>query len=211
MTVDPYLSAARTAGELLRSPVLAERWDAPSALADFRISGLAGHLGRGVFSLEQYLAAELPQDVPPIDAVTYLATITTELGADPSAEGNTMVRDRGEADAAAGPQDLADRYDAAVARLAGTLPGLTGDLTVLMIGRFVVPLHECLITRMIELLVHADDLAVSLGVPTPDFDDRAADLVVGALAGAARRRHGTLPVLRALSRSERATAPISAF
>ena len=48
MVIEAYLSAAGTVAELLRSPALADAWSAPSALAEFRVSGLAGHLGRGV-------------------------------------------------------------------------------------------------------------------------------------------------------------------
>lgn len=62
----------------------------------------------------------------------------------------------------------------------------------------------CLLTRLVELVVHADDLAVTLRVPTPEFGDRVEDLVVTTLARMARGRRGTLPLLRALARRERA-------
>jgi hypothetical protein len=75
----------------------------------------------------------------------------------------------------------------------------------------VLPLRDCLTTRLLELLVHADDLALSLGVPTPDFDDEAADLVVTLLARFARRRHGTPAMLRAFTRAERAPSSVAAF
>ena len=64
---------------------------------------------------------------------------------------------------------------------------------------------------MIELAVHLDDLAVSLDLPTPAIPDGAADLVVATLARIARGRRGTLPVLRALSRRERASGLATAF
>jgi hypothetical protein len=60
-------------------------------------------------------------------------------------------------------------------------------------------------------VVHADDLAVTLGLPAPDFGDEAEDLVITTLARIARRRHGTLPVLRTLARRERAPSTIAAF
>ena len=56
-----------------------------------------------------------------------------------------------------------------------------------------------------------NDLAVSLDVETPAFDDEAADLVVTVLARTARSRHGTVPVLRGLARHERSGARIAAF
>ena len=67
------------------------------------------------------------------------------------------------------------------------------------------------VDKLVELLVHSDDLAVSIGVPSPEFDEAPADLVVSVLARFARRRHGTAPVLRALARQERAYGSIAAF
>jgi hypothetical protein len=65
--------------------------------------------------------------------------------------------------------------------------------------------------RMMELVIHIDDLAVSAGVPTPELPNPATDAVIGILATLAARRHGTVPVLRALTRAERAPATITAF
>ncbi len=207
MVIEAYLSAAATAATLLRSPALAPAWTTPSALAEFRVSGLAGHMARGVFTLENYLDAPPPApDAPVIDAATYLMRV-----ADLSPDDNAMVRERGEAEAEAGPDELIDRYDAALARLTSRLPALSADLGVPMVGGNVLPLDECLITRLVELLVHSDDLAVSIGVPSPEFDEAPADLVVSVLARFARRRHGTAPVLRALARQERAYGSIAAF
>jgi hypothetical protein len=64
---------------------------------------------------------------------------------------------------------------------------------------------------MLELIVHSDDLAHSVGVPTPQFPAEAVQTVVDVLTRIALRRHGQTAVLRALSRSERAPASISAL
>jgi hypothetical protein len=70
---------------------------------------------------------------------------------------------------------------------------------------------DFLTTRMMEVLVHSDDLAVSIGVATPDFPPMAVELVTDLLVRLATRRHGAVPVIRALSRAERAPASIAAF
>ena len=80
-----------------------------------------------------------------------------------------------------------------------------------MFGRFVLPLDQCLIWGMLEFVVHIDDLSVSLEVPAPAIPEEAADLVVVALARIALGRRGLPPVLRALSRRERATDLATAF
>jgi hypothetical protein len=86
-------------------------------------------------------------------------------------------------------------------------------------GRLVRPswvswtlaLDDFLITRMMEIAVHSDDLALSVGVVTPALPSAVLDPVLSLLSGLAVRRHGPTAVLRALSRSERAPATIAAF
>ncbi|HEV7888384.1 MAG TPA: hypothetical protein VGO92_12560, partial [Acidimicrobiales bacterium] len=67
----------------------------------------------------------------------------------------------------------------------------------------VLSLDQYLVTRLIELLVHIDDLCVSVGVDTPGLPADAADAAVATLVGVARLNHGDLAVLRALTRRER--------
>jgi hypothetical protein len=62
-----------------------------------------------------------------------------------------------------------------------------------------------------ELAVHSDDLAASVGVPTPELPPAAAELVLGLLTQLSIRRHGATAVLRTLSRAERAPGTITAF
>lgn len=72
-------------------------------------------------------------------------------------------------------------------------------------------LDDLLTNRMMELIVHLDDLAVSVGVPTPGLPVAATDAVIGVLAQLAARRHGPAAVYRALTRAERAPATTAAF
>ncbi len=72
-------------------------------------------------------------------------------------------------------------------------------------------LDRYLDTRLVELAVHVDDLAVSLGVATPELDDAATRRAVAVCAELARQRHGAVAVLRALARHERANGSVSAF
>jgi hypothetical protein len=81
-----------------------------------------------------------------------------------------------------------------------------------------VPWQDCclstddfLVIRLLEVVVHADDLAVSLGRPTPAFDDEVLHPVLALLAMLSARRHGQDAVVRALSRAERAGGPVAAF
>ena len=65
---------------------------------------------------------------------------------------------------------------------------------------------DFLVVRLMEVVVHADDLAASVGLPTPAFDDDvlhpalALLAMLGSRVGTART-----PPLRALAREERAS------
>jgi hypothetical protein len=63
---------------------------------------------------------------------------------------------------------------------------------------------------MMEIAVHSDDLASSVGVATPELPDTVLGPVLDLLVGVSVRRHGQTAVLRALSRAERAGS-VTAF
>ncbi len=209
MIVDSYLATARTAVSLLRTPGLAHHWTAPSALPEYRISGLAGHLAfASVFLVADWLDEPVP-DLEPVDAVTYFATADSP-GSSPHDPLHTRLRQLGEEMAGEGPRDLAKRAHETLGELAKTLPTLPPDRLVFA-NRAVLRLDQWLLTRMIELAVHMDDLAVSIDVPSPEPPAEAADLVLTTLVRIAAAHHGTVQVLRALSRRERAAVTVSAF
>jgi hypothetical protein len=73
-------------------------------------------------------------------------------------------------------------------------------------GDLVLAIDDYLATRVVELVVHADDLAVSLGVDPPPPPPAAARLAEHVLLDIARHRHGDTALLRALARRERTSA-----
>ncbi|GAB3136600.1 maleylpyruvate isomerase N-terminal domain-containing protein [Microbispora hainanensis] len=207
--ISAFLDTAEVVSGLLHAPALTERWERPSALARFRVSGLAGHLARAVFNVERWVAEPPQPDGTPIDAVAYFLA-----GARPTPDLDDAVprriRELGEQEAADGPVALVEEFDAARARLTSLLPALPPDRPVGVFAH-VLPLDQCLLTRLVELVVHLDDLAVSLEIPTPPVPVEAADAVTTCLTRIAVARHGCLPLIRALSRRERAVDQIAAF
>lgn len=59
--------------------------------------------------------------------------------------------------------------------------------------------------------MHADDLARSVGIPTPIFPSDTFEPVLKLLAKLAAERHGQTELISALSRRERMPPTISAF
>jgi hypothetical protein len=134
------------------------------------------------------------------------------IGAGLDDEISVRIRQGGEQEAVGGPAALVDRLDDAIGRLDDQLS--TADnrpVRISLWGPWSLLLDDMLITRMMELAVHADDLAVSVGLPTPELPGTAMDTVIDLLSRLAVRRHGQTAVLRALSRAERAPSTIAAF
>jgi hypothetical protein len=209
-TAEGYLAAAGAAADLLSDPAVAERWTAPSALAGMSVGAVAGHLARQVFNVETLIGQGTCPE-PPISLLEHYAR-SAWVSAAPDDPPNVIVRDSGAAEAADGPADLARRTRAALARLAERLPAEPPDRVVLVPwGPWPLTLRDLLITRLMEIAVHDDDLACSVGLPTPVLPDEVAGTVVLLLARLALRRHGPTAVVRAFSRAERAPSTIAAF
>lgn len=205
-----YLAAARSAAALLADPAVAGRWDAPSALAEFRVGGLAGHLAFQILAVPRVLAEPVPPGQP-IGLLDHYAR-GAWVGAPVDDEVNVGIRRSGERIAAGGPEALLATVGAALDELATALPAEPGGRVVhLAHGPWSLTLDDYLATRLMELAVHSDDLAVSVGVPTPELPAEVLDPVLALLSRLAVRRHGQAAVLRALSRAERAPASITAF
>ena len=97
-------------------------------------------------------------------------------------------------------------------RLPDVLAAVGPDRAVLIPWQgWSLTVHDWLVTRKMEIVVHSDDLAASIGVPTPEFPEDVLAPVLGLLTGVAVRRHGQAAVVRALSRPQRAPASVSAF
>ncbi|GAA1753217.1 maleylpyruvate isomerase N-terminal domain-containing protein [Luedemannella helvata] len=205
-----YLQAARSAAQLLADPAVAAAWEQPSALAEFRVSGLAGHLGRQVSRVVELTAAG-PATQTPIGLLDHFER-SAWVGATVDSPTSVGVRESGEKDAAAGPAALADTIAAHVTALADTFATLPDDLVVsLPWAGWALTFDDFLVTRLLEIAVHNDDLAVSVGVDAPAQPEEVLEPVFALLTRLAVRQHGATAVLRALSRAERAPATIAAI
>jgi len=163
-----------------------------------------------VLALPDTLAAPEPTE-PVISLMEHYGRVAWIGALD--ADINVRIRRGGDEIGAEGPAALADRYDAAAAGLAASLTTAAPDRAarIPLWGPWSMRLDDLLVTRMTELAVHADDLAVSVGTEAPPLPPTAVETVVDLLSRLAGRRHGAAAVLRALSRAERAPATITAF
>ncbi|HEX6498763.1 MAG TPA: maleylpyruvate isomerase N-terminal domain-containing protein [Micromonosporaceae bacterium] len=203
-----YLDAADVAARLLREPALAERWRRPSALPEMSIAALAYHLASQITLTVSYLAAP-----PGRAAIPLLRHYTDNDWVTSGLHGETNVAIREGSDRAAAdttPDALADEVDAAIATLRQVVPAQPAD-RIVDFRRWGLTVDDFLTTRVMELVVHSDDLAVSLDIPTPAMPVEATGATIALLAQVAAWRHGPLAVVRALARGERAPQRITAL
>lgn len=207
-----YLDAAANAADLIASAEVAACWNEPSALAEFAVSGLAGHLARQVTMVPGLLRREVPRDPEIIGILDHYARVPW-VDAALDDEANVAVRRSSDAEAADGHAALVRRTAETIGELATALAGQDPARPVYIPwSGWALTLEDFLTSRLMEIVVHVDDLAVSVGVGVePAMNVVAQDMVLVLLARLAARRHGTSAVLRALSRKERAPATITAF
>ncbi|GAA3700403.1 hypothetical protein GCM10022224_077870 [Nonomuraea antimicrobica] len=208
-----YLVAAASAVSLLNDPAVAASWDKPSALMEFSVAGLAGHLAHQLVRAADVLPPAAP-DGPAQEPIALIEHFSrspwVQAGLDH--ESNLSIRRGGETAAAAGPAVLVERAQALLEMLSAALPAEPADRVVFLPwSGWSLRLDDFLLTRLVELVVHSDDLAASVGVETPALPDSVIVPVVELLARLAVHRHGPTAVIRTLSRAERAPATISAF
>jgi hypothetical protein len=207
---DAYVVAADSVVELLATDEVAAGWNQPSALAEWTVGGLAGHLAGQVFTAVEILRAG-PSDQAPITLDDHYARAAwVDASLDDAV--SVGIREGGRQNAAGGPAHLVGRVVAAREEVATLVHAAAPDQVALIPWQgWALTLDDLLVTRMMEIAVHSDDLAVSVDVQPPTLPTDVLQPVLALLTGLAVRRHGQSAVLSALTRSERAPADISAF
>jgi hypothetical protein len=197
-----FLGAADSARRLLDVPGLAERWEETSALERMTIGELTAHLSRAVTLVPRYLGAPAP---PPYrDAAGYFHAVLPEVDPDLDSDLAAAVRARSREEAEQGLDGIRRAWDEARAELGHRLDPPTLQQGIAVRGS-AMQVGEYLTTRLVELVVHADDLAASLAVPSPAFSTGATASVISCLTAVAALRSSPIEVIRALTRQERAT------
>ncbi|HWC13771.1 MAG TPA: maleylpyruvate isomerase N-terminal domain-containing protein [Actinomycetota bacterium] len=200
--MDPTLAAFQASydlvGPLLDADALEQRWDDESVLTEFSVRGLAGHLVRVGWAVLDYSRHEVAGDSP-IPAEEYYRTVLAAMGAHEHLE----VRVRGEEVAGADVGSLRASYHTARDGLGAFLRDADPNRLVKVFRGLVMRFEDYLQTRIVETLVHLEDLALSLGVTPPDPPRAAYDIAIDHLIRVARLTHGDRAVLTALSRRER--------
>ena len=205
-----FLSAVDLSLELASRPQVRDAWERESACAGMTVGGLTHHLLSQVGNTVRGLRAA-PDGPPPIALFEHYARAAW-VEAGPDDEVNVSIRDRDNDSAQVGPDvvlELAGEWADDVAALVEA-PRDPDTIFIPWQG-WSLTTEDFLTTRMMEMVVHGDDLAASVGLETPTYPAGVLTPVLGLLTGVAVRRHGQTAVVRGLSRPQRAPASISAF
>jgi len=209
--VRAFLACGEASLALASGDEVRRAWDEESSCAGMTVGGLTHHLLGQSRNAARLLGSPAPADAPVLSLLDHYARAPW-VAASQQGEVDPEQVDTDNAGAAQGAEAVLSAGREAL----DVLPALLDrprdpDVVHIPWQDWSLPTADFLTTRMMEVVVHADDLASSVGLETPELDEEAVDLVVALLGAVAVRRHGQVPVVRALSRPQRATSGISAF
>lgn len=197
------VEAVEAAAELMSRPSIGAAWDAPSALEGMTVGSLAAHLVRAAGATIAYLD-RTPVDAQPEDD---LLTPVTYFHAAVDSPIHDQVKQVSADESAIGHQATAAKCADLATELRRRLAHEPADRLVGALGGRMLTLDDFCRTRLIEVLLHLDDLAVSVGEPRPETDPLGVSIVIDIVGSIARHVHGDWKVVYALARSERVGEP----
>jgi hypothetical protein len=206
--------AAELVSELVIRPEVAAAWTQESACAGMTVGGLTRHLVSqpvNVVALLRPAQTGNPEPagaetIPVLEHYARAAWVREDL----DGEANRSIREESDQQAAEGAQAAVALLGQARAELESVLSDASPTTYIPWQG-WSLATDDFLVTRLMEMVVHADDLAASLDVPTPGFGASVLDPVFRLLTALSVRRHGQDALVRTLARPQRAPANVSAF
>jgi hypothetical protein len=195
--------------DLVGSAGVADAWEQESTLPGMTVGGLARHLVSQVECAVKFLITPGPPDAQVLTLIGHYDRVDW-LRAPVDAPENTSIRDGFNQMGSAGQTESIEVLAHSSEHLRAAI-GAAGPTTYVPWQDCALPTDDFLVVRLMEIVVHADDLACSVGVAAPAFSAEVLEPVLALLAVLAARRRGQDAVLRALSRHERSAGSVSAF
>lgn len=203
------LGAVDQLTDLTGSREVAAAWGRESALVGLTVGGLTRHLVSQPECAVEFLTNPGPPDAQVLTLVGHYERVDW-LPAPIFAPENVSIRDDFNQLGSAGHRESVEVLARSGAQLGAAITA-AGPTTYVPWQDCALPTDDFLVVRLMEIVVHADDLACSVGVAPPVFSPEVVEPVLALLAALAVRRRGQDVVLRALSRYERSAGSSSAF
>lgn len=204
-------SCAAVVIALADRPEVRAAWEHDSACTGMTVGGLTHHLLAQPGHVVSGLRAPAPGDAPVIGLLDHYAQAPW-VAASRSGATDPDQDDKDNAAAAAGHAAVVAQARAVLAELPALL-GLPRDPDVVHVPwqGWSLPTADFVTTRLMEMVVHGDDLAVSVGLATPEHEPAVLSPVLALLTDVSLQRHGQVALVRALSRPQRSSGDVSAF
>jgi len=199
-----WMDAARATLAFIGDGRVSDRWSAESSLPLMTVSELTGHLVHsGILMVGEAFAIAEVSDSEPVTAAMMLSWVP----ADPDSSIHADVRHVGGSHAAHGLQSLIERATVSLDAMAPTVATVSQSKVVAFpwAPKLSMTAGELFLSRIVELVVHVDDLARSVGEPTIPLDDRAIATACHVAADINIVRHGPTAVVRSLCRPDRSS------
>lgn len=197
--------------DLVARPEVAASWTEESRCAGMSIGGLTRHLASQPVIVVNRLQADHAEGAAAetIDLLEHYARASW-LREDLDGAANRSIRETSDQQAVEGPDAAVAELSRARADIETSLADPRPFVYVAWQG-WSLGTDDFLVTRLMEMVVHSDDLAASVDVSTPEFGPAVLDPVFRLLTALAVRRHGQDAMVRTLTRPQRAPASVSAF
>jgi Mycothiol maleylpyruvate isomerase N-terminal domain len=198
--VAAFAEAGARAHVVLATDAVRHAWEQDSVLPLMTVGDVGGHLLAVLVMFDRRYDAPTPPGVRPSDPVGGYTSIRLVHASDLERPPFRMPRDGGRRVAARGHAAVVEEFGATLARLEARLrddgpdrPILAGDETA------PTSLRAFTTSRIVELVVHADDLAESVGTSIPPPPADAAAIVIDHFVASVRHRVGDAGTIRALA------------
>ena len=201
-----FLENCRVVAAAVSDERVAAAWDQPSVLDSQSVGAVAAHVARGCWVACDYLDDGTPDG--PI-TFTSAADYFAKLLAAATPELHEGIRQRGAEGAADGPKVPGATLGEKLDELAERLQVEPEDRLLYVYGGNVMSLDHYLETRLLEQVVHLDDLARSIEIePWPNAAG-ADELVISIGVEISRIRFGEGATIRALFRGIDQASPLA--
>ena len=198
------VEAVEASAELMSQPQVAAAWDEPSALQGMTVGALSAHLVRAAGATIAYLDRTPPDRTPDQE----LLTSVTYFHAAVDSPIHEQIKDVSSTEAEIGHEATAEQCRLLAEQLTTRLAGEPENRLIGALGGRMLTLDDFCRTRLIEVLLHLDDLAASVDLPRPETDPQGPAIVIEICMGIASHLHGDWGVLHALARGERSAGGV---
>jgi hypothetical protein len=199
-TLAAFEDCAGRMREVVADPLVERAWHRASMLPRLTVGGVVGHVYAVLRTFERRCDTPAACGSVVVDPAEGYALVHRGRDADLQQPPFSTVWVGAEGVAARGHASLVAGIDAAVARLLARLPDDDGERLIgLPDASQATTLHRYTETRVVELVVHAGDLADSVGCDAGIVSPRTAALVEDFLLRAVRHRIGDGLLVRALA------------